>query len=176
MNYIKLYLKICRSAIARERTNPPEIYERHHIFPESIYGKNDLKIKLTIREHYLVHWLLYKACLRRYGKKSIKTSKMGLAFHWMVYGRGKNNEREKINPTSRMYESARIAVVNAKREKSRPDMIGKKSFGASEERIREGTRRMSEKKMGMKINYPKNRKCRNDHYSFKSHYNLQLIY
>lgn len=61
MNYRKIYSDIINNAKAR--TLPEEVYcERHHIVPKSMGGKdtNDNIVKLTAKEHYICHWLLYK--------------------------------------------------------------------------------------------------------------------
>jgi hypothetical protein len=34
--------------------------EAHHVFPQSIYGKNKFVVNLTHKEHYIAHLLLYK--------------------------------------------------------------------------------------------------------------------
>lgn len=36
--------------------------EHHHILMKSVFGKNDLTVKLTVKDHMLAHFLLYKAC------------------------------------------------------------------------------------------------------------------
>lgn len=49
--------------IARARTRTLYgYYERHHIVPTALGGGNEKKnlVKLTYREHFLVHWLLVK--------------------------------------------------------------------------------------------------------------------
>lgn len=132
-------------------------YESHHIFPESIYGKNSFTVYLTLREHYIVHKLLWKLFRKRYGTNDIRTRKMAMAFHWMIYGKGDTYRKEKYN-NSYLYESARLAVYESKKGKKRKDMAGKSYFGASEETIRKGIEKMRQKKTGMKIDYPKNRK------------------
>jgi hypothetical protein len=83
---------------------------------------------------------------------------MASAFHWMIYGKG-DTYRNFNNSNSCLYKSARIAASESKMGKERIDMKGKKYFGASEENIKAGTKKMVEKKTGMKIlNYPSDRK------------------
>ena len=132
------------------------VYEKHHIFPRSVYGPNDLVVQLTCREHYLAHKLLWLGFKARYGTKSTKTRKMALAFYMMVYGTG-DTYRDKVK-TSYMYESARKAAREAKIGASRPDMKGKSFFGASDEQIVEIKEKIRNKKLGIKMNYPNNRK------------------
>lgn len=156
MNYLKHYIQLIRKAKARNINNDVAI-EKHHIFPISIYGKNNLVVALTMREHYIAHKLLWKAYNRRYGKDSTKTKKMAMAFHMMVYCIGDTN-RETIK-NSYLYESARLAARESKTNSSRPDMIGKRYFGASEEKIVAAIEKIRSKKLGFTCtNYPKNRR------------------
>ena len=64
--------------------------EVHHIVPRSMGGTNDTDnlIRLTARQHFIAHWMLWKA----YG------GKMTMAFHAMVYRYNKKIKRHtKIN-------------------------------------------------------------------------------
>jgi hypothetical protein len=155
MNYLKHYILIVRRAENRKEIDK-KLHEYHHVFPVSIYGKNDFVVPLTLREHYIAHKLLWKIFKNRYGPDNEKTRKMAMAFHFMIYGKG-DNYRQKTFKNSYLYESARIAVFESKKGKKRVDMIGKSYFGADEKTIREGIEKMRQKKLGMKINYPKNR-------------------
>ena len=80
-----------------------------------------------------------------------------MAVHKMVYRWDKKNKNI-LN--SRHYETARKYAALAKQNKPRPDMKGKKYFGASPENIKEGLKKMAQGKIGKKINYPKDRKSR----------------
>jgi len=80
MNYLKNYILLINKAESRE---DPEIFERHHVFPKSIYGDNSRVVKLTPREHYVAHAMLYKIFVKRYGHKDPKTVKMAYAFRCM---------------------------------------------------------------------------------------------
>jgi hypothetical protein len=155
MNYLKHYILLIRKSINRN-IEQRFLYESHHIFPKSIYGKNDKTVYLTLREHYIAHKLLWKLMRKRYGKFDSKTRKMAIAFHWMVYGKGDTHRLKSTN--SYLYESARLAVSESKTGKKREDMKGKSYFGASHETIKKGIEKMRIKKIGMKIEYPKNRK------------------
>jgi len=156
MNYLKTYCKMIRTAEKRNwrRKNIDFYIEEHHVFPISIYGKNDRIVGLTPREHFLAHWLLYKICLKRYGIRNNRTFSMGSAFAMMCV----TNDLQERNYTSRKYEIVRNCLSNIRTGKSRDDMKGKKYFGASEDTIKQGIEKMRKKKMGMKIEYPKNRK------------------
>lgn len=159
MNYLKIYIKLCRRGIARlgQSKFDGKTHELHHIFPKSIYGKNNCLTLLTLREHYISHLLLVKILKKRYGIEDIKTRKMLMAVHKMVYRWG---EKNKNILNSRHYDTARKYAALAKQNKSRPDMKGKKFFGASPETIKEGLKKMAQGKVGKKVNYPKDRKSR----------------
>ena len=154
MNYLKSYCKLIRNAESRNwKRKCIEFYiEEHHVFPVSIYGKNNRTVLLTPKEHFLAHWLLYKICLKRYGIRNNKT--MGSAFAMMCV----TNDLQERKYTSRQYETVRNCLSNIRTGKSRNDMKGKKYFGASEDSIKNGIEKMRQKKIGMKIEYPKNRK------------------
>jgi hypothetical protein len=77
MNYFKAYVNLIRKARTRSE---PLFYEKHHIFPESIYGKNSKIVKLSQREHYIAHALLYKIFINRYGIWDKRSVKMIYAF------------------------------------------------------------------------------------------------
>jgi len=155
MNYIKQYILLIRNSKKRTIYDKTK-YEAHHVFPKSIYGENNNIVYLTFREHYIAHKLLWKFFRKRYGFKDERTRKMAMAFHWMIYGKGDTYRKSKYD-NSYLYESARKAAKEAKKGKRRIDMIGKAYFGASEETMRNGIEKMRNKKIGMKINYPKNR-------------------
>lgn len=38
-----------------------DIGEKHHIYPECLFGKNSIIKKISIIDHFKAHWLLYKA-------------------------------------------------------------------------------------------------------------------
>lgn len=160
MHYLRIYVNLCRKAKKRKIPVDKEKYENHHVFPQSIYGKNDNIVILTLREHYVSHLLLWKYFRKRYGPQDYRTRKMAQAYHMMVYGNGGDNHRTE-NYTSKQFLLAKMAMYEAKKGKVRMDMIGKKYFGASEESIKLGIEKMRNKKIGMKMkNYPKNRKSR----------------
>lgn len=59
MNYSKLYNDI----VLNRLNNPYKGYtETHHILPKSMGGTNESSnlVKLSAREHFICHWLLYK--------------------------------------------------------------------------------------------------------------------
>jgi len=60
MNYTKIHDIIIDRA--RSRTQPLCYTETHHVIPKSMGGNNCKSnlVVLTAREHYIVHWLLFK--------------------------------------------------------------------------------------------------------------------
>ena len=81
--------------------NAPEGYsELHHIIPKSLGGTNDSTnlVRLTAREHFIVHMLLTKCMSTKNGYH-----KMVNAAHRLIYG---NDEKYVYN--SKLYESVKI--------------------------------------------------------------------
>lgn len=101
MNHLKHYVALMRKGFNRKS---PKIFERHHVFPVSIYGENSYTVKLTPREHYVAHELLYYALKKRYGKKHQKTRKM-LAALILLGAANFNQGRRRMN--SHIYEKAK---------------------------------------------------------------------
>jgi hypothetical protein len=99
MNYLKIYVKLVKKA--RDREIYCQAYEKHHVFPKSIYGKNNYIVKLTPREHYIAHALLCKIFIKRYGTKDKKSVKMIRAF-WFMHSNSPRQSKRYVN--SRMYE------------------------------------------------------------------------
>lgn len=81
-------------------------YEVHHIIPKSLDGLNntDNLIKLTAREHLVVHKLLKKITFILYGKESKQYQSMTYAL-WQMSNRDNN---AKLYMSSREYEKLKI--------------------------------------------------------------------
>jgi len=96
VNYIKIYEDLIQSAKSKNRVKHTGIYyENHHIQPKCLEGtdaKNNL-VLLTAKEHYVAHKLL--TCIYPNNRK------IGIAFHYMTFGKNYYNE------SSRDYEYAR---------------------------------------------------------------------
>jgi hypothetical protein len=109
MNYLKQYVKLMRKGQARSWTkhSAPTYIEKHHVFPESIFGKNRFVVYLTAREHYIAHALLYKGLKRRYGSKDDRTRKMLYAW-WRMNNANINSIKRYYN--SRLHEALRIQL------------------------------------------------------------------
>lgn len=78
--YLNWYISIVKSRLNRTEV---EVGEKHHIFPTSMFGKNTKTVKLTFKEHFVCHHLLFKACCVRYGTSHSRTIKMAHAFFKM---------------------------------------------------------------------------------------------
>ena len=112
MNYLKLYCKLVRNfearGLTRKEAKKQNLYtESHHIFPASLYGrdaKNNRMIEVSAKEHYVLHAVLEKAFVQRYGVVHPKTFKMTKA-HLMMKRGGKFHKEHYYN--SRLYAEAR---------------------------------------------------------------------
>jgi len=92
--------------IAKARDRAPIIgyTENHHVIPRSLGGDNTKKnlVKLTAREHYVAHALLWKMKL-----PVVAGSKMAFAFNTFISKMHVNDEHS-YTISSRIYESFRI--------------------------------------------------------------------
>jgi len=146
VNHLRHYCALMRKAASRPRPNG--YTEKHHVFPVSIYGKNQHIVRLTAREHYIAHALLEKVCIKRYGLKHYKTIKMTFAHCAM---RGNNRyynsalyEYAKKRRSDNMKGKPSGAVFSAEtRELIRQRMLG--TVASAETR-----RKMSESQKGKK--------------------------
>lgn len=116
MNYLKLYCKIVRNeeakGLTKKQAKEQGLYvEGHHIFPRCIYGQNNDGNKRIIyvssRVHYILHALLAKGFVKRYGKNNPKTMQMLLA-----HLRMKGYEYNKRYVNSTIYESLRKKYID----------------------------------------------------------------
>lgn len=95
------YFKIHQNIIDRALVNPPVGYsENHHIIPRCLGGTNVKTnlVRLTAREHYVVHLLLVKMYPHEH--------KLVYAAHLMSTARNEQQKKERSN--NRKYEWLRI--------------------------------------------------------------------
>jgi hypothetical protein len=108
MDYKKHYENLIKSRLNR-KLKKGVYYEKHHIIPKCWGGSNKKEniIKLTAREHYIAHWLLYR----------IRPTSNGtaLAFWRMTFPGGKFVERN-YKISARAYSEAKSAMVEANRK------------------------------------------------------------
>jgi hypothetical protein len=135
MNYLKVYCNLIRKA--ENRTLPEGYTEKHHIFPVSVFGKNNRIVVLTAREHYIAHALLEKICIRRYGLHHYKTHKMIKAF-WCM----NNKMKESRYVNSHLYESLKNRYTET--------LSGKNHHFYGKKHSLETKRKMSEDRRGEK--------------------------
>jgi hypothetical protein len=121
--YINWYISLIRKA--QNRTSIDGYFEKHHVFPKSIFGNNDFVVNLTAREHFIAHKLLYKIYLLRYGSDHKFTIYMLKAITYMA-------TREEIRNNSRMYDECRRAASLAMSGENNPSV----KYGFSEEHRR----------------------------------------
>ena len=107
--YLKGYWFIIERA--KLRTKPEGYTEKHHIYPKSIYGQNKDLIHLTAKEHFLVHYMLWKGLRAKYGTKDINTRKMANGFNKM-----RNiSSGQKRYISAIKYEELKISASEAKK-------------------------------------------------------------
>ena len=92
--YTTLYFKIIQKA--KQRTTNIGYTENHHIHPRALGGSDEPSnlIRLSAREHYLVHWLLTKMLT-------------GHGYYLMSEAFWNMTTSKKYKTTSRVYESIR---------------------------------------------------------------------
>jgi len=100
--YTKWYSDLV--AVAKERNwskqSAPCYTESHHVIPRSLGGDNskDNLVRITAREHFLMHLLLTKMCVGKDKHKMISGA------HMMTFSKTSTQER---NFTSRQFETVR---------------------------------------------------------------------
>ena len=111
MDHQRVYDEIISRALSRYIEG---YTEKHHIVPKCLGGSNDKSniVKLTAREHFLCHWLLYRAYPNN--------RKLAIAFDRMVKGGSKVQPR--YVPSSRVVAEAREASSNARKGIKRPSV------------------------------------------------------
>lgn len=85
MDYKKIYDNLINTRKTR-KIDENTYYETHHIIPKSMGGDNsvDNLIKLTAREHFIAHWLLYRI---------YRDNRNAYSFYLLSYGIGNNRKR-----------------------------------------------------------------------------------
>lgn len=149
MDYNKIYNSII---LKRKKEIPIGYSENHHIVPKSMGGSNSKNnlVRLTAREHFLAHWLLYKIH---------KNYKMACAWRFLC----RNNDRSK-RYTSLSYENARkaLSIETSKRQRGIDNhMFGKKLSKEHMEilsSLHTGVPKPEEQKQKMRESSPKNKR------------------
>jgi hypothetical protein len=168
--YLNRYLKFINSCKLRTYIG---YTENHHILPESMGGSNEPSnmIKLSAREHFIAHWMLWKA---------YQNKEMTFAF-WCMKMNPKGKRAFKL--TSKTYsilkeqhsklQSERNKIDNPMFKQTVKDKLRKSKIGtkASEETKlkmsikRKGIKKSEETKLKMSLsarNKPKNEEHKNN--------------
>ena len=95
MDYQKHYDNLMKTRKDKCSFGNLEYWEKHHIIPQCLGGNNKKEniVLLTPREHYIAHWLLWKAT---------KSHKLAFAFAGLSY-----QHKSKRNFSAKEYERAR---------------------------------------------------------------------
>ena len=135
--YLKAYYNIINRAFLQNRNKSDGHYEGHHVKLNCFGGKRI--VLLTAREHYLVHFLIYKHFKSLNDKsKMIKTL---FAFNQMTWCSKDNIKRY----NSHTFDIARKEFSKNIRGKNHP-FYGKKHSIESRNKIKESLNNMSENK------------------------------
>jgi hypothetical protein len=100
MRHLVRYVNFINSRPERDLIKNGKYFNVHHIVPKSLNGKNSKSnlIKLTHREHYIAHLILWKCGYRE----------MASSFHFMVH-----NNRFDNRITSKSYEILKVDYSNS---------------------------------------------------------------
>ncbi|MCY3014674.1 MAG: HNH endonuclease signature motif containing protein [Planctomycetota bacterium] len=106
MDYKKHYDSLIHKGKNRDWKTLP-YFEKHHIKPKSENGLDieENVVRLTAREHFIAHWLLYRL------DESIQSR--AFSFWRMCNGRGSTPKEHWIIISSRCYQKARLAHSKA---------------------------------------------------------------
>lgn len=149
--YTKWYYNIIDFAKTKLRSKQLEYYEKHHIIPRSLGGKNvkENLVLLTPKEHYICHLLLTKMC-----SCSKNKHKMAWALH-----RLRNTKHEFY--TSRAYSLVRkihakqVSLMLSDRRLSEytKSQISKSNIGKSKIRTKEHNEKIGATQRGKPRKY-----------------------
>jgi hypothetical protein len=143
VDYSKLYNKIIENAKNKNRSKKDNIYyEKHHIIPKCSGGLNnsDNLVLLTAREHFLVHWILYRIYPEN---RSII-----VAFKAM-FAKGRSNNR--YTPSSRVFEESRKAFSDSQKGNKNHRFGITHTFNKGKKHTEEFKKRQSEIHKGKKF-------------------------
>ncbi len=112
MDYKKVYNSIIEKAV--NRISIDGYYERHHIIPKCKGGTNESNniVKLTLREHFICHWLLHL----------IYPDDHKLLYAWNSFNMvDKNRDTSNAKINSKHYERCRSKFITMMKEKCNND-------------------------------------------------------
>lgn len=121
-------MKCYQELVNKRKSLPVDGYsEKHHIVPRSLGGSNNKSniVRLTAREHFIAHMLLYKHYRKTEDKKSLY--KMALAMQLLKSGRVHAMSKFRLSAgASKIYETAKV-VISQKMVGDGNPMYGKPS-------------------------------------------------
>lgn len=129
MNYLRAYCKLVRKeeakGLTKKEAKKQGLYvEGHHVFPCSLYGKtnegNRRIVYVSARVHYILHALLEKAFIKRYGLEHWKTRKMTFAHIGL---KGGDIGKKYVN--SNLYDEARKRLYEFLKNRKMSDEMKK---------------------------------------------------
>lgn len=83
VNYFsEKYLQLVEHIKLRSFEN--QVTQKHHIFPVSIYGSNDVTVITDLKHHIIFHYLIMRAMQVAYGSDDIRARKASFAFNSMT--------------------------------------------------------------------------------------------
>ena len=111
MNYEKIYNQLIEHRKQNPIVDKSIGTERHHIKPKKIYPElekdKDNIVRLTYKEHFLAHHLLFNMYLQQYGEHDQRTIKMAYAFKRMKF-----DKKHHCQITMKQYEKVRKIVAD----------------------------------------------------------------
>lgn len=153
MNYQKIYYSIIEKS--KNRIQTEGIFEKHHIIPKSLGGNNSKEniAKLTPREHFICHWLLWKFT------KGISKMKMGHAFGKMRYHNSVNRYYTSIGyEIAKKAHSLSASLFHKGKKLSEKEIIRRKENNPNAKKVTiNGITYLSKKEAWQKLNTTKRR-------------------
>lgn len=140
MDYQRIYDQI----IERAKNRILEEYsEKHHIIPVCLGGSNkkENKVSLTAREHFLVHWLLYR---QNPDNKSLMYSFRMMScrfknFSSIAYSEAReafSKERKGL----KMKEESRLKMIESRKKQGNPWWVGRNHSDEVKEKMSESAK------------------------------------
>jgi len=109
--YLEQYFAFLESRI---HLTKDDIGNNHHIYPKSIFGDNNITIRLSYKDHFKAHWFLYKIYETAGPKYKRPFMQMGKALFMFVDAKQRKYELSSLNEDeleeiSNIVEEAKIA-------------------------------------------------------------------
>jgi len=139
--YTRWYISIIESRISRIFEDDTYT-EKHHIIPKSMGGSNleDNLVKLTFKEHFIVHWLLTKMCIKKQ-----HTRKMQYAMRSMSWNKTGNRiiSSWQFEVTKKNVSNSSKGKILSESTRKKISDAGKNRFALEENRIAMSTSKLN---------------------------------